>query len=1053
MFVKSFLLLLLSAIFLLVSNSTKAQESKLVPYGEWGSAPYKQTVKLNGYYYVSTRDSNRIDVLDPTQEGEASLIEKFSLSEGDNSGIRAIEIFNDHLVVVTSGELSIYRANGITDFTLKYSINLGGNYYEDNKGIVVSDKIYIVSDTQIFIIDFIDDGFAIEKVIQVATEFTKSFDDRILLVVDDSLTFIGRYYNHDIDEWHFLLEQYDANTYELTKGYTYDKEYLYFSHAAAIDKNRIVINPNGQLKTILLSDNEISIEDNFSEFYTWSSNRFEYSGNTLWSQSRNSFSSYNIGTNNNVTKSSEIDFSISNSSYYSLEINDINFVDNQIVIVSNKFGISEMPIEENTLLGSVNHLFYQGGLKGRGVVINGIYHFPSYLNPSIMSLDISTPNNITWHSSKSLNNTIRNIDPLNGNYLLSGSNYLSIQEFDSFDGFSPLSTTNKGVNNGFIFNELNLFSINWNNGNVLDRHNISTPYELYESPVSISFPESDNTCPEGLVKYKGYLLAQDGCQNYKYHLFSENEEDGLTYIKMIDPIYRYGHATVVNTDYLYFIDSGAIKVTTLTEDNDFSVQNTIPTNYSNNVLSAILIDEKLVVATYDSIYLYDLSNELSPLFISKTEMTLTYNSKLIFSGNMLIVNDEYSGVIKFMQFNSAPQTSMNTIEVNEDESININEIFIDPDYDEITLSIVESPNNGELVFNSGYIYTPNSNFNGEDKFTIKAEDIYGNFTEQEIEVSVLPVNDVPTIGNSSLTTLEDTEIVESLGIVDIDGDQLSYTITSPPSNGEASINDSGELEYQPNLNFYGSDSVEVKVLDSNGFSISEVISINIESVNDLPIIEIEAYSGMEDNQTKGQITASDIEEQQLTFSVVAASGVNGQASIQNNGMFTFTPNNNFNGQASFDVQVSDSELGTTQETVVITIEAVDDIPVAESSSMTISHNGSGSGALPTSDVDGENLAYTIVTDVTNGTLTLATTGDYTYSSNSGYSGSDSFTYEVTDGNTSAQGVVTFNVESAPVVIPPEVTPPKDNASTSGGGTFHFMILFWLISLVYYRKVK
>ena len=151
MFVKSFLLLLLSAIFLLVSNSTKAQESKLVPYGEWGSAPYKQTVKLNGYYYVSTRDSNRIDVLDPTQEGEASLIEKFSLSEGDNSGIRAIEIFNDHLVVVTSGELSIYRANGITDFTLKYSINLGGNYYEDNKGIVVSDKIYIVSDTQIFI--------------------------------------------------------------------------------------------------------------------------------------------------------------------------------------------------------------------------------------------------------------------------------------------------------------------------------------------------------------------------------------------------------------------------------------------------------------------------------------------------------------------------------------------------------------------------------------------------------------------------------------------------------------------------------------------------------------------------------------------------------------------------------------------------------------------------------------------------------------------------------------------------------------------------------------
>jgi hypothetical protein len=1050
MFVKSFLLLLLSATLLLLSNLTTAQESKLIPYGEWGSASYKQTVTLNGYYYVSTRNSNHIDVIDPTKEGEASLIEKFSFSEENNTAIQAIEIFNDHLVIVTANELSIYSSNGITDFTLEYSISLG-DYYSENNGVIVSDKIYIVSGTQIFIIDFIDDGFAIEKVIPVATEFTKYFDDRILLVVDDSIIFIGRYYNRDIEEWHFLLEQYNTNSYELIKTYIYDTEDLYFNHAAAVDKNRIVFNPRTRLKTMLLNDDGIVIEDNFSEFNTWSSNRFEYFENTLWSQSSNSFVSYNIDINNNVTKSSEVDFASSVNSNWSLEMSDINWVDNGLVIVSNYYGLSEITVEENTLVGSANHLFHRGGYKGRGVVINDKYYFPNVLTGSIISLDISTPNNITWNSSKSINNSIRNIDPLNGNYLFSGSNYLSIQEFESFDGFNPLSTINKGVNNGFIFNDLNLFSINWNNENVLGKYDISTPYKLYESPITASFPESDNTCPDGLVKYKNYLLAKDGCENYKYHLFSNNEEDTLTYIKLIEPIYLYNYSTVVNSNYLYFINRTAIKITSLNDENEFIVNKTVQTDFSTDVVSALIKDDKLAVATYEAIYLYDLSDELLPVLISKTDMVLTYESELFFSENMLIVNSYYSGVIKFMQFNDAPQATINAIEVNEDENIILSEIFIDPDNenDEIIQSIVESPTNGELVFNSGFIYTPNSNFNGEDKFRIKAEDIYGNFTEQEIEVTVLPVNDAPTIGVNTLSTLEDTEIVETLDIIDIDGDQLSYTITLPPSNGEASINDSGELEYQPNLNFYGSDFVEVRVLDIKGVSVNEVISINIESVNDLPIIDIEAYSGMEDNQAKGQIIANDIEEQLLTFSVVAGSGINGQASIQSNGMFTFTPHSNFNGQASFDVQVSDSEQGTIQETIFIDFEGVDDLPVAESLIMNVSHNGSSSGSLLAIDVDGDNLIYSIITDVSNGTLTLTSKGDYSYSPNSSYSGNDSVTYEVTDGKNRVQGLLEFSVEPAPIVAPPKTS--KD--SSGGGGTFNYLVLFLFMSLIYYRKAK
>ena len=1049
MFVKYFLVLLLSATFLLVSNSTSAQESKLIPYGEWGSAPYKHMVKFNGYYYVSTRNSNRIDVIDPTKEGEASLIEKFSLSEGNNSNTQVIDKFNEHLIIVTGDKLSIYSNNDITDFTLTFSINLSDGYYEDTDGIFVSDKIYLISGKQIFVIDLIDDEFSIVKVIQVADEFSDSFDYSHLLVVDDSLIFIGNYYNRDIDEWHFLIEQYDKSTYELNNNYIYNTQDLYFHHSAAIDKNKVIINPNNQLKTILLNDNDIVIEDNFSEYSTWGARTFEYFENTLWTQSYNSIVSYNIDTNNMVTKTSEVDFSNAQSNGYSIEVNDIDLDNEQIVLASNSFGISEISIEENLLAGNAKHLFYQGGYKGSGVVIDDTYYFSSVLNSSLVSLDISKPNNITWKSKKAGNNAIRSIAPLNGNYLFLGNSSLSIQEFEKYDGFNKLSGINQGFNGDFIFNDQYLFYIDRNNGYFLGKFDISSPYKLYESPLMINFPESDNTCPEDLVQYKDYLLAKDGCENYKYHLFSNKEDDTPTYIKMIDPIYPYSYATVVNSNYLYFINSTAIKITSLNDENEFIVHKTIETNFSAEVISALITDEKLVVATNDAIYLYDFSNELLPVFISKTDMALTYDTKLNFTANMLIINDYYSGAIKFMQFNHAPKALINTIEVNEDENINIIEVFTDPDNDEISQSIVESPVNGELLFNSGFIYTPNSNFNGEDKFTIKAEDTYGNFTEQEIEVTVLPVNDAPTIGVNFLSTLEDTKVIESLDIIDIDGDQLTYTITIPASHGVASINDSGELEYLANLNYYGSDSLEIKILDSKGVSVSETISISIESVNDLPVIEVAAFSGMEDNQTTGQINANDVEDQSLTFSIVADSAINGQASIQSNGMFSFTPDQNFNGQATFNVLVSDVDQGVTQGTIVIDIEGVDDLPVAESLYMSVSHNGASSGTLLTHDVDGENLIYSIITDVTNGALTLTSEGDYLYTPNSGYSGNDSVTYEVTDGKNRAQGVLEFSVEPAPIVTPPNTS----KESSGGGGSVNYFLLFGLMSLVCIRQNK
>lgn len=84
----------------------------------------------------------------------------------------------------------------------------------------------------------------------------------------------------------------------------------------------------------------------------------------------------------------------------------------------------------------------------------------------------------------------------------------------------------------------------------------------------------------------------------------------------------------------------------------------------------------------------------------------------------------------------------------------------------------------------------------------------------------------------------------------------------------------------------------------------------------------------------------------------------------------------------------------------------------------------------TNDVDGDALTYSLVSDVSNGTLSLSTSGEYSYAANTGYSGADSFTYEMNDGTSVAQDMVTLSVQA-----------PKEESS---GGSFGTLLLLTLM---------
>ena len=132
---------------------------------------------------------------------------------------------------------------------------------------------------------------------------------------------------------------------------------------------------------------------------------------------------------------------------------------------------------------------------------------------------------------------------------------------------------------------------------------------------------------------------------------------------------------------------------------------------------------------------------------------------------------------------------------------------------------------------------------------------------------------------------------------------------------------------------------------------------------------------------------------------------NGTVSVTDN-KATYTPGRNYNGSDSFTFTVSDGTLTSTSN-VTMTVTPVNDAPVSADASATVLEDSVVTVTLSGTDVDGDNLTYTVGT-VTNGTVSV-TDNIAVYTPNLNFDGSDSFNYMVSDGTLTSTSTVTVSV--------------------------------------------
>ncbi|MCK4986671.1 MAG: tandem-95 repeat protein, partial [Desulfobacterales bacterium] len=156
------------------------------------------------------------------------------------------------------------------------------------------------------------------------------------------------------------------------------------------------------------------------------------------------------------------------------------------------------------------------------------------------------------------------------------------------------------------------------------------------------------------------------------------------------------------------------------------------------------------------------------------------------------------------------------------------------------------------------------------------------------------------------------------------------------------------LTYTPNENYNGPDAFSFVANDGTASSEAATVAITVNPLNDAPVADAQTVDFNEDEPKAITLTGSDAEGDSLTFYIVERPS-HGELSGDAPNL-TYTPQENFNGSDSFSFKVDDGELYSNAATVSLTINPVNDVPVAhagQDGTVTVGDavtlDGSGSG--------------------------------------------------------------------------------------------------------------
>ena len=274
---------------------------------------------------------------------------------------------------------------------------------------------------------------------------------------------------------------------------------------------------------------------------------------------------------------------------------------------------------------------------------------------------------------------------------------------------------------------------------------------------------------------------------------------------------------------------------------------------------------------------------------------------------------------------------------------------------------------------------------------------------------------------------------------------IVVSLDSDVSNGTLTLNPDGTYTYVPDADFNGTDSFTYQVCDTNGDCDIATVVITVNPVNDV-VVAVDDVANVDEYGTLNgtAVTSNDTGLGDGGIVVSLDSDVsNGTLILNPDGTYTYVPDADFNGTDSFTYQVCDANGDCDIATVVITVNSVNDQPIAEDDDIEINEDSGANNIMVLEDNgngednfggDGSGTGtISLIVSPENGTLTLNDNGtpddptdDYfVYTPEDDFYGSDSFEYEICDADGDCdQAVVSIEVIDDNVLDIPEGFSPN-----------------------------
>ncbi|HTG35326.1 MAG TPA: cadherin domain-containing protein [Thermoanaerobaculia bacterium] len=341
-----------------------------------------------------------------------------------------------------------------------------------------------------------------------------------------------------------------------------------------------------------------------------------------------------------------------------------------------------------------------------------------------------------------------------------------------------------------------------------------------------------------------------------------------------------------------------------------------------------------------------------------------------------------------------------------------------------------------------------------------------------VTINLADISESPVVNPATFAVAENSPngtVVGTVTFTDSDAGQTHiFSISGEvfaidPSTGTITVANSAALDFETTPVF----SLTVQVMDSGSQSGTATVTINVSNLNEAPVVHPATFAVNENSPigtVLGTVTFTDPDGgQSHTFAITGGNTGGAFAIDPSTGQITVAGNIDYEVTPSFSLTVQVTDGGSPNlsgsATVTVGVNDINEAPIAGADSYNALGNtqlrvagAPGTGLLATTASTGvlandsdpdtnpafKNLTLVAATGTSanGGDYSLASDGSFSYTPPAGFTGNDTFTYTLSDGDNTATGMVTVTVSNR-VWYVRDIVDERNDAGGDGRSTDAF----------------